>query len=54
MEMIFRFFGKLLFPRLQDWEQVRMARTFSVAVGVGLGLAAVLTFVYLKRGHIGN
>jgi len=51
--MFFAFLGKLLFPRQQEWEQQRNAKTITVAVvfGLGLGLLAMklIRMMYYAR-----
>ena len=52
--MIFRLLGKLLFPRLQEWEQAHKVKTLAVAVCVGLVVGGVIVLISLKRAGIGK
>ncbi|MDR3459747.1 MAG: hypothetical protein P4N60_20140 [Verrucomicrobiae bacterium] len=42
MERFFFFLGRMLFPRQQDWQQTRSAKTFVCVVGFSLILALVV------------
>lgn len=52
--MLFMFLGKILFPRQQDWERERNAKTLAAAVCVGLTMAGAIAWFILKRGGIGK
>jgi hypothetical protein len=45
MERFFYFLGRILFPRQQDWQQTRSAKTFVFVVGFSLVLAFIIVKV---------
>jgi surface polysaccharide O-acyltransferase-like enzyme len=45
MERFFFFLGRVLFPRQQDWQQTRSAKTLVFVVGFSLILAFAVTKV---------
>lgn len=42
MERFFFFLGRMLFPRQQDWQQTRSAKTLVFVVGFSLVLAYIV------------
>lgn len=53
MEMIYTLLGRLLFPRQQDWQQRKNAKTLLltavVAVVLSLALAEVMRMIYIHE-----
>jgi hypothetical protein len=52
MERFFFFLGRILFPRQQDWQQTRSAKTLVLVVGFSLVLAyAVAKLIRVYYNH---
>ena len=52
MERFFFFLGRMLFPRQQDWQQTRSAKTLVFVIGFSLILAlAVAKVIRLYYNH---
>jgi hypothetical protein len=52
MRRFYDFLGRLLFPRRQDWEQRRHARTFVFTVAFTLVFSLVMVeFIHLIYNH---
>ena len=43
-----RVLGRILYPRLQPWQQRRQAKILLAALGVAVAFAAVVAIVILK------